>query len=166
MYLYLECPGCEIGSEAKTINCSYHCGFIASPNYPYIYPDNTQISWYLEVSEDNYIHMEFSNFHVESSSLECSQDYVDIYSGISESTRHLMGRYCEASPPPPVIRSGLNQMTIIFNSDGEYSNSGFIGHYTSKHYTLPHYIQQKLNRNGKILRYFIWCMWNIILYIV
>ena len=68
---------------------------------------------------------------------DCQQDYVEVYTVQRDGSQSLMGRYCEAHQPPPVLLSGMNEMIVIFESDKEHSNAGFFGYYYTEHYTLP-----------------------------
>ena len=143
-----ECPGCGVGGSNNVWNCSYHCGFIASPNYPYLYPHNTVVTWKIRIHQDNYIRMEFTEFHVESSLPDCAQDYVKIYNILRNGSMSLLGTYCEANPPPPVLLSGMNEMTVVLTSDAQHSNAGFFGHYSSERFTLKENIKAKISTAG------------------
>ena len=143
-----ECPGCGVGIKSDEFTCLHPCGYIASPNYPHGYPDNTKIMWYIRIAADNYINLQFTHFLVESSLTDCKQDFLEVYNILRDGSKGLMGRYCQASPPPAVLLSGMNEMTIIFQSDQHNSNSGFFGHYTSEHYTLPQHLITQINQNG------------------
>ena len=151
--MFIECPGCGVGSTSKELNCTYTCGFLASPHYPELYPDSTTVTWNIQIKEDNYIHLEFIDFHVESARRECEQDFVEIYNILKDGTKGLIGRYCIPTPPPAVLLSHMNQMTLIFRSDKQFANTGFLAQYQSKQYTLPDHIKMKINNNGKHLSY-------------
>ena len=114
-----------------------------------MYPDNTEFTWNIRVNERNYILLTFTDFHVESTLPECQQDYVEVFSVRRDGYRGLVGRYCEAGPPPPELLSGMNEMTVVFSSDKKYSNSGFFGQYSSQRYTLPQHIREKIKTTGK-----------------
>ena len=150
-YWTKACPGCGIGSNTKEMFCTHYCGYLASPNYPSLYPDNINVTWSISVTEDNYIRLEFKEFLVESSQPDCSQDFAEIYNILRDGSKSLMGRYCEPSPPPSTLVSGMNRIILVFRSDQQYSSSGFFGQYSSEHYQLPQYIMDKLHRKGMIM---------------
>ena len=150
IYFYPGCPGCGIGSTSSHINCTHHCGYIASPKYPSVYPANTKVTWVIKVTQDNYIQLEFVEFNVESSLESCDQDFVEVYNLLKGGSQTLKGRYCSASPPPPKLLSGTNEMMVLLSSDMEHSQSGFFGHYTSEQYSLPQYIRDDIAYIGKL----------------
>ena len=144
----IDCPGCAVGSVAKERSCTYPCGFLASPNYPAMYPDSTTVTWNIHITGDNYIKLEFLIFKVESSFPTCEQDYVDVYN-ILDSSREIIERYCLEHQPPQFLFSNLNQMDVVFISDGQYSNSGFFAQYSAEQYKLPDYISKQIDKSGK-----------------
>ena len=145
-----ECPGCGVGSVATEHTCTYTCGFLASPNYPAMYPDSTTVTWNIHIIGDNYIKLEFLDFKVESQLLSCDEDYVDVYN-ILDGSRDQIGRYCLEIPPPPVLFSYFNQMDVVFTSDSQYSNSGFFAQYSAEHYNLLDYISKQIDKSGKTI---------------
>ena len=128
--------------------CTYPCGYLASPNYPAMYPDSRMVTWHIQTVEDNYIQLEFLTFQVDSALKYCGQDFVEISNVLKNGVKGLIGRYCIPSPPPTVLLSGMNEMRVVFSSDKAYTNLGFFGHYSSQQYTLPQYIRDKITENG------------------
>lgn len=148
--LYIaDCPGCGVGSVAKELTCTHLCGYIASPNYPALYPDSTTVTWNIQMAVDNYIELTFLEFHVESALIVCNEDYVDVFNKLRNGSKVLIGRYCLETQPPPSVFSSLNEMTIDFKSDLQYSNTGFFAQYSAKQYILPEYISKQIDSSGK-----------------
>ena len=129
--------------------CTYQCGYLASPNYPAMYPDSITVTWNIQIEQNTYIHLEFLTFQVESELPECGQDYVEVYNVLRNISTKLMGRYCTSNAPPAFLRSSMNNMTVVFRSDMQYSTSGFLAHYYSEHYTLPANIENDIENSGK-----------------
>lgn len=116
-----------------------------------MYPANAQITWLIRVAVDNFIQLEFIDFYVESSLRECNQDFIELYNVLRDGGKGFMGRYCQANPPPTNLMSGMNEMSITFSSDMYYSNSGFLGYYSSQSYRLSQDLLDKLNNTGVYL---------------
>lgn len=114
-----------------------------------MYPSNTVANWIIQLAENNYIQIEFKDFHVESSLPECAQDSVEVYNMRRDGSTSMLGRYCQANLPPEILLSGMNQMTIVLRTDHEYSNSGFLAYYSKRQFTLPEDIASKLTTDGK-----------------
>ena len=123
--------------------CSHPCGFLASPNYPAIYPDSTTVTWNIHIPGVYYIRLEFIELQVESCLPVCAQDYVDVFNTLRDGSQENMGRYCIPNQPPQFLFSILNQMAIVFSSDGQYSNSGFFAQYSAERYNLPENIKEQ-----------------------
>ena len=101
--------------------------------------------------DDNFIKLSFNDdFLVESSLDDCAQDYVEVYNMRQDGTMDLIGSYCQANPPPAILLSGTNVMVVVFRSDNRFANSGFFGHYSMEHYSLPAYIRNRLTSNGNV----------------
>ncbi|ELK28521.1 Cubilin [Myotis davidii] len=111
-YFFTDCGGIQTGES----------GVIASPNYPASYDSLTHCAWLLEVPEGDTITLTFSDFDIESHST-CAWDSVTVRNGGSPGSP-IIGHYCGTSSPSP-IRSGSNQLVVIFNSDHSVQNGGF-----------------------------------------
>ena len=134
---------------SREVSCTHHCGFIASPSYPIMYPDNTLAIWNIQVAENSYIRLLFYNFDVESAILDCAQDYVEVYNILRNGSKGLLGRYCQPHPPPPFLLSGNNKMVVIFGSDIKYSSPGFLALYSTEQYTLGDEAKVHISTIGK-----------------
>ena len=151
-----DCPGCEIGSVADELNCTHPCGFLASPNYPTLYPDSTTVTWNIQIPYDYYIRLEFIVFQIESSMPSCDEDYVDVYNIFGDGSRLLIGRYCLEYQPPAFLVANLNQMSVVFSSDGQFAKSGFFAQYSSERYKLPDYISGQIDMSGRYIQIRPW----------
>ena len=107
------------------------------------------MTWNIEISPNNYIRLEFSHFQMESAMPGCEQDYVELYNILRNGSNGLLGRFCQPNPPPIFMLSGMNKMTVVFESDTKYSKSGFYAYYSSESYTVEEDIKQKITRHGK-----------------
>lgn len=114
-----------------------------------MYPDNTQVIWNIEVTQNSFIRLTFSDFQIESALLDCGQDYVEVYNILRNGSRGLLGRYCQPNPPPPYLLSGNNQMAVIFGSDSKYSSPGFLALYSTEQYTLGDHVKGQMSTVGK-----------------
>nr|XP_039250838.1 mannan-binding lectin serine protease 2-like [Styela clava] len=116
-------------------------GKIKSPSYPKSYPENVNISWYIEVKPGYRVELYFTEFDLEDSYDEdqggaCVYDFLKVMDG-----EKLMNKYCgnsrmnsiDAPRTSQKVRSTSNTMSLHFISD--YSNEepmpkGFFAHYT------------------------------------
>ncbi|GBP07549.1 Cubilin [Eumeta japonica] len=97
-------------------------GIIASPGSPGKYPPNRDCNWEISVDFGKRIQINFFLLDLENHS-NCSFDYLEIFDGNSR-TDPLLGRYCNASLPQPVLSAGSN-ILIHFHSDAFTSGGGF-----------------------------------------
>uniref|UniRef100_A0A8D3BK25 CUB domain containing protein 2 n=1 Tax=Scophthalmus maximus TaxID=52904 RepID=A0A8D3BK25_SCOMX len=98
-------------------------GNISSPNYPGLYPYNTDCSWLIVVAEGSSVLLTFHYFELEYHA-NCAYDYIKIYNGISEDAGNLLGTFC-GDISPPQFTSSWNVMSIIFHSDRHVAYRGF-----------------------------------------
>ncbi|KAF8777573.1 Cubilin like protein [Argiope bruennichi] len=101
-------------------------GRISSPNFPDVYENNLNCEWLIRIHPDNRLKVTFQEFNLEPHS-NCSFDYLEIYSGNSDSAP-LLGRYCGWNPPPELF-SNTNQLFIRFRTDNSLVHSGFKAEY-------------------------------------
>ncbi|XP_055944726.1 cubilin-like isoform X2 [Argiope bruennichi] len=101
-------------------------GRISSPNFPDVYENNLNCEWLIRIHPDNRLKLTFQEFNLEPHS-NCSFDYLEIYSGNSDSAP-LLGRYCGWNPPPELF-SNTNQLFIRFRTDNSLVHSGFKAEY-------------------------------------
>ncbi|XP_033007957.1 CUB domain-containing protein 2 isoform X1 [Lacerta agilis] len=98
-------------------------GNISSPNFPGLYPYDTDCMWLIVVTEGSSVLLTFHHFDLEYHD-NCEFDYLMIYNGISEDQGNLLGKFCGTSFPPP-FTSSWNIMTVIFHSDNHVASQGF-----------------------------------------
>jgi cubilin len=77
-------------------------GMIISPNYPALYPNNADCTWWLNGAETtDFVRLHFINFDLENpSGLNCVYDVVKVYKGSAEASGNLLGAYCGSTIPP------------------------------------------------------------------
>ncbi|KAB0402543.1 hypothetical protein E2I00_002576, partial [Balaenoptera physalus] len=72
-------------------------GNFSSPNFPRLYPYNTECSWLIVVAEGSSVLLTFHAFDLEYHDT-CSFDFLEIYNGASGDQGNLLGRFCGQSP--------------------------------------------------------------------
>lgn len=116
MYVFL------IGIKCGGVLSAPH-GNLSSPNFPGLYPYDTDCMWLIVVTEGSSVLLTFHHFDLEYHD-SCEFDYIMIYNGISGDQGNLLGKFCGTSFPPP-FTSSWNVMTIIFHSDNHVASQGF-----------------------------------------
>uniref|UniRef100_A0A3B4F981 Cubilin n=1 Tax=Pundamilia nyererei TaxID=303518 RepID=A0A3B4F981_9CICH len=116
----------QIASCSRTYEQEY--GYLKSPGWPDIYPNNMDCTIILKAPQNNYISFFFNNFDVESHS-NCQFDYLEIRNG-STADSPLIGKFCGSTLPSPVFPQS-NQLYLRFKSDFSYSRDGFDATWTS-----------------------------------
>ena len=109
-------------------NLTSPSGTIQSPYFPNNYPHKKSCTWTITVPRGNAITLRFPVFDIEPST-NCIYDYIAAYNGPSRTSPY-MGRFC-GSNPPTAITSSMNELTLVFNTDGSDSFRGFRATYTS-----------------------------------
>uniref|UniRef100_A0A3P9CHJ1 Cubilin n=1 Tax=Maylandia zebra TaxID=106582 RepID=A0A3P9CHJ1_9CICH len=116
----------QIASCSRTYEQEY--GYLKSPGWPDIYPNNMDCTIILKAPQNNYISFFFNNFDVESHS-NCQFDYLEIRNG-STADSQLIGKFCGSTLPSPVFPQS-NQLYLRFKSDFSHSRDGFDATWTS-----------------------------------
>ncbi|MBN3313300.1 CDCP2 protein, partial [Atractosteus spatula] len=98
-------------------------GNISSPNFPGLYPCDTECVWLIVVAEGSSVLLTFHHFELEYHD-DCAYDYVQIYNGASQDQGNLLGTFCGENSPPP-FTSSWHVMSIVFRSDRHVAHSGF-----------------------------------------
>ncbi|KAJ1170309.1 hypothetical protein NDU88_002187 [Pleurodeles waltl] len=98
-------------------------GNFSSPNFPGLYPYDTDCMWLIVVPEGSSVLLTFHHFELEFHDA-CDFDYVKVYNGISEDEGNLLGKFCGTSLPPQ-FTSSWHVMSIIFHSDKHVASKGF-----------------------------------------
>lgn len=102
-------------------------GNFSSPNFPGLYPYNTECSWLIVVAEGSSVLLTFHAFDLEYHDT-CGFDFLEIYNGASGDQGNLLGRFCGRVPPPP-FTSSWHVMSVVFHSDKHVASHGFSAGY-------------------------------------
>ncbi|XP_066271849.1 CUB and sushi domain-containing protein 1-like [Branchiostoma lanceolatum] len=102
-------------------------GFITSPNYPDIYPNNIDCSWTITAPSTSRIQLDFVTFGIEYGN-NCQYDFVHVLEG-HLSGASFLGVFCGTSLPPTVRTVG-NVMSVKFSSDYSETRAGFKAKYS------------------------------------
>lgn len=102
-------------------------GNFSSPNFPRLYPYNTECSWLIVVAEGSSVVLTFHTFDLEFHDT-CGFDFLEIYNGVSGDRGNLLGRFCGQVPPPP-FTSSWHVMSVVFHSDKHVASRGFSAGY-------------------------------------
>ncbi|XP_046549563.1 deleted in malignant brain tumors 1 protein-like isoform X2 [Haliotis rubra] len=106
-------------SGTKEISDSY--GSIYSPNYPFSYPSNAEVSWKITVSEDFKVEINVKESRLERSN-GCIRDYVEAFDG-PDSNAPSLGRLCGKNTY--IQESSGPVMFLKFKSDSSGVDDGF-----------------------------------------
>ncbi|XP_070540437.1 cubilin-like isoform X1 [Ptychodera flava] len=105
-------------------------GYLTSPRYPDPYPRNQDCVWTVKVA-DTLSHLSqvlrFQDFDVgeRDEDNECGDDFVEVYDGLTTSSR-LLGRFCgSAEDLPELLVSRESALTIRFHSGDTGGGRGF-----------------------------------------
>ncbi|XP_077870078.1 CUB domain-containing protein 2-like [Saccoglossus kowalevskii] len=101
-------------------------GDIRSPGNPELYPDDIDCGWLLIAAPGDHVRVAFDDFDIEPEQ-NCQYDYISIYDG-PDGTFPLIGRFCGATAPQPVISTNRH-LFITFHSDGSEGGRGFAANY-------------------------------------
>ncbi|GAB1288707.1 CUB domain-containing protein 2 [Apodemus speciosus] len=102
-------------------------GNFSSPNFPSLYPYDTECSWLIVVAEGSSVLLTFHAFDLEYHDT-CAFDFLEIYNGASGDQGNLLGRFCGQVPPPP-FTSSWHVMSVVFHSDKHVASRGFSAGY-------------------------------------
>nr|XP_054494656.1 CUB domain-containing protein 2 [Agelaius phoeniceus] len=102
-------------------------GNFSSPNFPGLYPYETECTWLIVVAEGSSVLLSFSHFELEYHDT-CAYDYLQVYNGAARDRGNLLGTFCGHSPPPP-FSSAWHVMAVVFHSDRHVAKHGFAAAY-------------------------------------
>ncbi|KAJ7395393.1 CUB domain-containing protein 2 isoform X1 [Pitangus sulphuratus] len=97
------------------------------PNFPGLYPYETECTWLIVVAEGSSVLLSFSHFELEYHDA-CAYDYLQVYNGAARDQGNLLGTFCGHSPPPP-FSSAWHVMAVVFRSDRHVAKHGFAAAY-------------------------------------
>ncbi|XP_049631133.1 CUB domain-containing protein 2 [Suncus etruscus] len=130
LVLALLVPGRSAGAT-NGVKCggvlSAPSGNFSSPNFPRLYPYNTECSWLIVAAEGSSLLLTFHAFDLEYHD-SCGFDFLEIYNGASGDKGNLLGRFCGQVRPPP-FTSSWHIMSVVFHSDKHVARPGFSAGY-------------------------------------
>ncbi|NXA48350.1 CDCP2 protein, partial [Nothocercus julius] len=102
-------------------------GNFSSPNFPGLYPYDTECTWLIVVAEGSSVLLTFSHFDLEYHDA-CGYDYLQVYNGVTRDHSNLLGTFC-GHHPPPSFTSSWHVLAVIFHSDKHVASHGFAAAY-------------------------------------
>ncbi|XP_025942654.1 CUB domain-containing protein 2 isoform X2 [Apteryx rowi] len=102
-------------------------GNFCSPNFPGLYPYDTECTWLIVVAEGSSVLLTFSHFDLEYHDA-CGYDYLQVYNGVTRDRGNLLGTFCGRRPPPS-FTSSWHVLAVIFHSDKHVASHGFAAAY-------------------------------------
>ncbi|NXA31451.1 CDCP2 protein, partial [Eudromia elegans] len=102
-------------------------GNFSSPNFPGLYPYDTECTWLIVVAEGSSVLLTFSHFDLEYHDA-CGYDYLQVYNGVTRDVSNLLGTFC-GHQPPPSFTSSWHVLAVIFHSDKHVASHGFAAAY-------------------------------------
>ena len=96
-------------------------GFVTSPNYPNIYPNNLQKTQTIQVEQGLVLSMQFTAFAIQGYKSPCISDYLTITDGDGTT---LMEKICGPFVPTNMT-SKTNIVNLIFITDNSWNDSGW-----------------------------------------
>ncbi|XP_068137329.1 mannan-binding lectin serine protease 1 isoform X3 [Hyperolius riggenbachi] len=121
-------------AEGEIITLKEMYGEIRTPNFPDLYPSDSEVTWNITVPEGFRIRLYFIHFDLEPSYL-CEYDYARV-----ETDEQVLSTFCgrestdtEQAPGKQVIVSPANFLSLTFRSDfsNEERYTGFDAHYSA-----------------------------------
>ncbi|XP_069476808.1 neuropilin and tolloid-like protein 1 isoform X4 [Ambystoma mexicanum] len=116
----------------KTVDCGSWTknadgGIFTSPNYPSMYPPDTECIYIIEAAPRQCIELHFDDKYSIEHSWECKFDHIEVRDG-PFGFSPIIGRYC-GQQKPPFIKSSGRFLWIKFFADGELQSTGFSARY-------------------------------------
>eukprot|EP00118_Oscarella_pearsei_P022320 m.255461 g.255461 ORF g.255461 m.255461 type:complete len:1105 (+) comp40396_c0_seq5:41-3355(+) len=127
---------------ARIINRLTAPGYLQSPNYPNVYPNDYLSDFIITAKEGKRVILTIVDFHLERTD-NCQNDRLEIYDGAT-SNANRVGFFC-GNMRSQTIQSTSNVMILRFISNGRMAKSGFLIYYSSES-SLPS--PPCLKRNG------------------
>ncbi|XP_077990676.1 uncharacterized protein LOC144445000 [Glandiceps talaboti] len=117
----------QTGQCGAVFEGRHHGGF-GSPLFPYeVYHPNDYCIYHISIPDNYFIKMTFTAFELQSDS--CMYDFVEVRDGGMDD--HLLGQFCGSFnhgtgwPPPTVILSSTNIMSVYLHTDAHKEYPGF-----------------------------------------
>ncbi|KAF7496719.1 Suppressor of lurcher protein 1 [Sarcoptes scabiei] len=128
--------GIETGKQDSKSVCGFvfnsttqKRGFFTSPNYPGLYPKDTECHYFFYGNSTEKIYIKFLHFDVEGvtpCTAETASDYVE-FSNVFESNREIY-RHCGLRHPKSIESDG-DFLRVTFKSNGRFDGTGFKASY-------------------------------------
>uniref|UniRef100_A0A8C4K029 CUB domain containing protein 2 n=1 Tax=Dromaius novaehollandiae TaxID=8790 RepID=A0A8C4K029_DRONO len=117
----------DLGMEECGGVLSAPAGNFSSPNFPGLYPYDTECTWLIVVAEGSSVLLTFSHFDLEYHDA-CGYDYLQVYNGAARDRGNLLGTFCGRRPPPS-FTSSWHVLAVVFHSDKHVASGGFAAAY-------------------------------------
>ena len=145
IFIFLGCPSIDPLATA---------GVIYSPNFPWNYGNGMSCSWTITSPSQERIHLNFTQFSLESS-ISCHADYVE-----ARYSYYYNRKFCGYTIPSSIFTYS-GSITVTFSSDVSITRSGFIIFYQIRYrfsspapatttiypYTYPHFTVWRTTAN-------------------
>ncbi|XP_070574727.1 cubilin-like [Ptychodera flava] len=134
--LVCERPGNEIPGCMQFIDKTANGGVLASPNYPNLYPDDSDCLAFLHAEKSSRIFLQFLHFDIEYEQ-QCTYDFVNIYvDGVDmKRPRTICGQYDGSDLRQLWFQSIENSIVVRLSSDFKFGGQGYL----AKFYSLDNY---------------------------
>ncbi|KAL7731092.1 hypothetical protein ACLKA6_014298 [Drosophila palustris] len=93
------------------------------------YNDNMDCEWTIQAPPNSNVQLIFLNFDIESSE-NCTYDYVQVFSGMEDTSGPMYGQYCGNVPPQDII-SMTDSLLVRFKTDSSVPMKGFSASYVA-----------------------------------
>ncbi|KAH8417139.1 hypothetical protein KR222_004379 [Zaprionus bogoriensis] len=91
------------------------------------YDDNMDCEWTIQAPPNSNVQLIFRAFDIESSE-NCTYDYVQVFSGMEDTSGPMYGQYCGNVPPQDII-SMTDSLLVRFKTDSSVPMKGFAAAY-------------------------------------
>ncbi|KAH8359477.1 hypothetical protein KR093_006961, partial [Drosophila rubida] len=93
------------------------------------YDDNMDCEWTIQAPANSNVQLIFLTFDIESSE-NCTYDYVQVYSGMEDTSGPMYGQYCNYMRPTDII-SMTDSLLVRFKTDSSVPMKGFSASYVA-----------------------------------
>ncbi|XP_076357775.1 suppressor of lurcher protein 1-like isoform X1 [Tachypleus tridentatus] len=144
IYRFVTNFGINVGSQDNQSVCGYvfnswetSNGSFTSPNYPGLYPRDSECHYFFYGRDTERVHISFTYFDVEGVT-PCTMDTASDYVEFSNFRKVDMGvhRHCGIQKPKK-IKSDGNFFRVTFKSNNRFDGTGFEAFYHFRNYVDP-----------------------------
>ncbi|KAI8420769.1 hypothetical protein MSG28_007982 [Choristoneura fumiferana] len=153
-YYFVEDYGISTGNQLMEFPCAFVFnssewgrGAVTSPNYPGLYPRDTECNYFFYGNENEKVHLHFTYFDVEGvvpCAAVSASDYVQFSSQIVDTESH---RHCGQLKELQVT-SQRNFLRVTFRSNDRLDGTGFKADYIFLRDSVMHSITMPESDNG------------------